>query len=73
MDWTIGWREQLYKDRDIDWGSDYNRGYETALLELLEKFEREYYETASQDPHYSFYSKYVVDTIRQQLNSLTKD
>ena len=54
---------------DLDWSSDYERGYKDALARLLEKFEKEYQETAKEDPHFAYYSKYVVDTINKALNS----
>jgi hypothetical protein len=54
---------------DLDWSYDYGRGYEDALTKLLDKFKKEYEQTATEDPHYAYYSKYVVDTINKMLNS----
>jgi hypothetical protein len=58
---------------DIDWSSDYQRGYEDALIKLLHKFEKEYEQTAAEDPHFAYYSKYVIDTINKTLNPLIKE
>jgi hypothetical protein len=55
---------------DIDWSSDYERGYEAALLNLLEHFETEHYKAAPEDPYYAYYIKHVIDIIRKKINPL---
>ena len=58
---------------DIDWTPDYAQGYNDAIISLLSRFEKEYYETAAQDPYYGYYVKYVMDTIRKQLRTNDTD
>jgi hypothetical protein len=72
MDWAAGWSEELAKEKEIDWSSEYQRGYENALMNLLDKFEEEYQQAATEDPHFAYYSKYVIDTINKMLNPLIK-
>lgn len=55
---------------DIDWSSDYERGYEAALENLLAHFEHEYNLSAPEDPYYAYYIKHVVDVIRKKINPL---
>lgn len=55
---------------DINYASEYDRGYEEALHKLQSIFEKEYYETVSEDPHYAYYSKHVLNVIRKEINPL---
>jgi hypothetical protein len=70
IDWTVGWAEQLAADRKTDWPSDYELGYQDALIKLVQKFEQEYSETAGEDPHFAFYSRYVLDILNEELNRI---
>jgi hypothetical protein len=58
---------------DIDWSYDYQRGYNDALTKMIGKFQQEYDETAAQDPHFAFYSRYVVDTLQKELMPVEKN
>lgn len=72
MDWQIGWREQLEKDKDIDWSDNFGRGYEKALSELKSELQKEYYETAPEDPHFAYFIKYVIDKISNKIDRLDR-
>jgi hypothetical protein len=58
---------------DIDWSLEYQRGYNDALTKMINKFQQEYNETAAQDPHFAFYSRYVVDTLQKELGPKIED
>jgi hypothetical protein len=58
---------------DIDWSYEYQRGYNDALTKMIDKFQQEYIETAAQDPHFAFYSRYVVDTLQKELRPAVED
>jgi hypothetical protein len=61
------------KDLKAEWSNEYERGYNDALINLLDKFQKEYQQTSTEDPHFAYYSKYVVDTINKTLNPLVKE
>jgi len=70
IDWTIGWAEKLAEEREIDWPNDYELGYQDALIKLIQKFDKEYLQTIGQDPHFAFYSRYVLDILNEELKQI---
>ena len=55
---------------DTNYADEYDRGYEAALHKLHDIFEKEYYKSFPEDPHYAYYSKHVLDIIRKEINPL---
>jgi len=49
-----------------------NEGKLQAYEELLDYFNREYFEAASQDPYYGYYVKYVIEEIQKRYEPLAK-
>lgn len=58
---------------DIDWSSDYERGYDAALGDLLNYFQAEYEQAVKEDPHFAYYSEYVVNVIKHKINPMIRD
>lgn len=50
-----------------DWSESFRNGYIAAVHQLLEKFESEYYEAATEDPYYAYYVKYVIETLQGMI------
>lgn len=55
---------------DINYSDEYERGYEAALHEIHDDFEKEYYLVADEDPYYAYYIKHVINIIRKKINPL---
>ncbi len=49
-----------------------NEGKMQAYEELLDYFNREYAESAVQDPYYGYYVKYVIEEIEKRYQPLSK-
>ncbi len=49
-----------------------NEGKMQAYEELLDYFNREYAESAAQDPYYGYYVKYVIEEIEKRYQPLSK-
>ncbi len=49
-----------------------NEGKMLAYEELLDYFKREYQESATQDPYYGYYVKYVIEEIEKRYQPLAK-
>lgn len=47
-----------------------NEGKLQAYEELLEYFNKEYNMTASEDPYYGYYVKYVIETLQERVTLL---
>lgn len=50
-----------------------NEGKIQAFEELLKVFEEEHHRTASEDPYYGYYVKYVIDILQEKISKLTGD
>ena len=50
-----------------------NEGKLQAFEELIEAFEEEYFRTATEDPYYGYYVKYIIDTLKEKVSKLTND
>jgi hypothetical protein len=55
---------------DVNYANEYDRGYEEALHKLQSIFEKEYYQSFPEDPHYAYYAKHVLNVIRKEINPL---
>jgi hypothetical protein len=55
---------------DINYLDEYQRGYEAALHDLHDEFEKEHYSVATEDPYYAYYIKHVLNVIRKKINPL---
>lgn len=50
-----------------------NEGKLRAYEELLAYFEEEYFRTATEDPYYGYYVKYVIDKINERYQPLADE
>ena len=50
-----------------------NEGKMQAYEELLAYFEKEYHASASEDPYYGYYVKYVIEEIKKRYDPLVKE
>jgi 16S rRNA G527 N7-methylase RsmG len=50
-----------------------NEGKLQAYEELLEYFNKEYHLTATEDPYYGYYVKYVIELLQERATQLGKD
>ncbi len=50
-----------------------NEGKMQAYEELLAYFEHEYNQTASEDPYYGYYVKYVIDKINERYQPMVAE
>ena len=73
MDWTAGWSEDLEAQRNADWTSEWERGYEDGMYSILEAFEKELYVATKEDPHYAAYVEDAIKLIKQTINPLIKE
>ena len=73
MDWTAGWSEDLEAQRNADWTSEWERGYEDGMYSILEAFEKELYVATKEDPHYAAYVEDAIKLIKQTINPSIKE
>jgi hypothetical protein len=73
MDWSVGWAEQVRKDRESDWASEWERGYEDGMYAVLEAFEKELYIATKEDPQYAAYIEDAIKLIKKTINPLIKE
>jgi hypothetical protein len=69
IDWTDGWSEEVKAEREADWASEWERGYEDGMYKILALFEKELYTATKEDPQYAMYVQDAVDLIKQKINS----
>jgi hypothetical protein len=58
---------------DIDWVSEWERGYEDGMYAILEAFEKELYVATKEDPHYAAYVEDAIKIIKKVINPALKD
>jgi len=73
IDWTNGWSEEVKAEREADWASEWERGYEDGMYSILEAFEKELYVATKEDPHYAAYIEEATKLIKKTINPLIKE
>ncbi len=60
--------DNLTEDQELVIKVILNEGRLQAYEELLAYFDKEYHATASEDPYYGYYVKYVLDILRERIS-----
>ena len=68
MDWSPDWASQVKEDKELDWASEWERGYEDGMYAILEAFEKELYIATKEDPHYAAYVEEAINIIKKIIN-----
>ena len=64
MDWG-SWFDELKAERDSDWTSEWERGYQDGVYSILEAFNKELYLATKEDPHYAAYVEDAIKLIKK--------
>jgi hypothetical protein len=67
MDWTAFF-DELQAERNADWTTEWERGYEDGMYAILEAFEKELYVATKEDPHYAAYVEEAIKLIKKTIN-----
>lgn len=65
--------ENLTQEQEIVVKAFLNEGMLRAYEELLAYFEKEYNQTAAEDPYYGYYVKYVIEILQERIGLLTSE
>jgi hypothetical protein len=68
IDWAAGWSEDVKAEREADWTSEWERGYEDGMYAILEAFEKELYVATKEDPQYAAYLEDAINLIKKTIN-----
>lgn len=68
MDWSVDWQDELKAQRETDWTSEWERGYEDGMYAVLEAFEQELYVATKEDPDYAAYIQDAINLIKKIIN-----
>jgi len=68
IDWAASWSEDVKAEREADWASEWERGYEDGMYAILEVFEQELYVATKEDPHYAAYVEEAINLIKKTIN-----
>jgi hypothetical protein len=68
IDWAANWAEDVKSEREADWASEWERGYEDGMYAILEVFEKELYVATKEDPHYAAYVEEAIKLVKKAIN-----
>jgi len=73
IDWAASWSEDVKAEREADWTSEWERGYEDGMYAVLEAFEKELYIATKEDPHYAAYVEEAIKIINKLINPASEE
>jgi hypothetical protein len=65
--------DNLTEDQELVIKVILNEGRLQAYEELLAYFEKEYQATATEDPYYGYYVKYVIEVLQERIKLITPE